>query len=82
MTVTFQATASQRAQISFACRQAGIACEPGEITGTLLCRFDDAVELIVWHAALTARFAWAPMDHEIAVGEEEQTEGIIDVEGP
>ena len=74
----------QRAQIGLACRQAGISCEPGDITGTLICRFDDAAELIAWHGmrrlrhtclnSMTGRFGWAPMAVEIAV-REEQAEG-------
>ncbi len=51
MTVTFETTARQKAQLIWACEAAGIAHAPGERPGTLTCDFDDPAILLAWHSA-------------------------------
>lgn len=71
MVITFQADARQRAQLMWSCSQAGMVHEPGRISGTLTCHFDDATELMAWHRAFVMGFGWAPMDTEVRVTEAE-----------
>ena len=80
MTVTFQPNARQKAQLIWACQQAGVAYEPGEISGTMTCYFDDPVEMMAWHKAFIMDYGWAPLDMEMSVAEtQEKAEEAIDV---
>lgn len=67
MIVLFQPNARQRAQLIWSCSQAGIAHEPGDVSGTLACHFDDVTALIAWHREFIMGFGWAPMDIEVRV---------------
>jgi hypothetical protein len=67
MVITFEPDARQRAQLIWSCAQAGIAHEPGRVSGTLTCHFADATELMAWHRAFVMCFGWAPMDIKVRV---------------
>ncbi len=69
VTVTFQPTARQRAQIYWACTHAGVPYEPGEIPGTICLSFDDDIELLAWSHAFALDFHWCPLDIKVAVAE-------------
>ena len=69
VTVTFQPTARQKAQLLWGCAQAGVHVEPGEIPGTLCLLFDDDTELQAWSYAFELDFGWHPLDIRVAVAE-------------